>query len=148
MAWDVSEVDGLVKRLAAAAPKAESLTRVVVKKVAFDTVAGAQGLAPVDTGNLKNTIGQDFDDDGMGFEAGPTANYGADVEYGTQPHEIRAKGVDAGGAKALFWEGAAHPVRSVQHPGTAPQPYMRPAFEKATAPIDDVMSQVGKKALE
>ncbi|MFI7113959.1 HK97 gp10 family phage protein [Nonomuraea sp. NPDC050227] len=146
MGWDVSEVDGLIKHIAAAPPKAEALTRVVVKKIAFDTVAGAQGLVPVDTGNLKNTIGQDFDDDGMGFEAGPTANYGADVEYGTQPHEIRPRD-----AKALHWvdsEGQDMFRRRVWHPGTEPQPYMRPAFEKATAPIDDVMSQVGKKALE
>ncbi|RSN12810.1 hypothetical protein DMB42_11570 [Nonomuraea sp. WAC 01424] len=148
MGWDVSDLDRHIGHLGDARPKVEALAKVVVKKIGFDTVAGAQSLAPVDTGNLVGTIGVDPVDEWMGFEAGPTASYGADVEFGTQPHEIRAKGVDAGGAKALIWEGAAHPVRSVQHPGTAPQPYMRPAFEKATAPIDDVMSQVGKKALE
>lgn len=35
------------------------------------------------------------------------------VEEPTKPHIIRARV-----KKALFWEGAAHPVRGVQHPGT------------------------------
>jgi HK97 gp10 family phage protein len=83
MGWDASDLDKLAAGLAKAGPKAEALTRTVVKKVAFDTVAGAQTIVPVDTGNLKSSIGQDFDDDGMGFEAGPTANYGGYVEYGT-----------------------------------------------------------------
>lgn len=146
MAWDVSDLNGLIDNLGKAGPKAEKLTQLIVKKIGFDTVAGAQKRVPVDTGNLKNTIGQDFDDDGMGFEAGPTANYGADVEYGTQAHEIRPRD-----AKALHWvdsEGRDMFRRRVWHPGTRPQPYMRPAFDEAVKPIDNVMGQVGEKALE
>lgn len=145
MDWDTSDLDRYIKTLEAAPAKTEALTKVVVKKIGFDTVAGAQGLVPVDTGNLKNSIGQDFDDDGMGFEAGPTANYGADVEFGTVPHEIRPRD-----AKALHWQQDGQDMfrRSVWHPGTAPQPYMIPAFEKAVKPIDQVMGQVGEKALE
>jgi hypothetical protein len=30
----------------------------------------------------------------------------------------------------LYWPGAEHPVKRVRHPGTAPQPYMKPALEK------------------
>lgn len=144
MGWDTSDLDKLERDLAKAGPKAEALTRVVVKKIAFDSVAGAQTAAPVDTGNLKNSIGQDFNDDGMGFEAGPTANYGADVEFGTTPHEIRPKD-----AKALHWQADGQDFfrKSVWHPGTAPQPYMIPAFEKAIRPLDNVMGQVGEKAL-
>ncbi|MFN2636906.1 MAG: HK97 gp10 family phage protein [Gemmatimonadaceae bacterium] len=140
--WDTSELDGLIVDFAAAGPKAEGLTRLVIKKVAFDTVAGAQARVPVDTSNLKNSIGPDLDDDGMGFEAGPTANYGAAIEFGSEPHVIKAKN-----AKALFWPGAEHPVKQVNHPGNAPQPYMRPAFEQAVEPIDKVMGQVGEKAI-
>lgn len=141
--WDTSELDDLIGDFAKAGPKTEALTRVVVAKVAFDTVAGGQQQAPVDTGNLKNSIGQDIDDDGLGFEAGPTANYGGDVEYGSAPHVIRART-----KRALFWPGAEHPVKQVNHPGNAPQPYMRPAFEQATKSLDKVMGQVGKKAIE
>jgi HK97 gp10 family phage protein len=116
MGWDTSDLDKLAADLAGTGPKAEALTRTVVQKIAFDTVAGAQAVVAVDTGNLKSTIGQDFDDDGMGFEAGPTANYGHYVEYGTSR--------------------------------MSPQPYMRPAFDRAVKPIDEIMRQVGEKALE
>jgi hypothetical protein len=47
------------------------------------TVAGAQAIVPVLTGNLRSTIGMDMDPNGLGFEAGPTAEYGAHVELGT-----------------------------------------------------------------
>lgn len=30
----------------------------------------------------------------------------------------------------------------------SPQPYMRPAFDRATEPLDELMRQVGEKALE
>lgn len=142
MSWDASELDGLIGDFAKSGPKAEGLTRLVVKKTAFDTVSGAQAIVRVDTSNLKNSIGPDFDDDGMGFEAGPTANYGAAIEYGSEPHVIKAKN-----AKALFWPDAEHPVKQVNHPGNAPYPYMRPAFEKALEPIDQVMGQVGEKSI-
>jgi hypothetical protein len=39
--------------------------------------------------------------------------YGEYLEEGTPPHIIRPKD-----KKALFWEGAPHPVRQVNHPGT------------------------------
>jgi len=43
------------------------------------------------------------------------------LEYGTSPHEIRAKGKDNGGADALHWTGPSGESRFakvVQHPGT------------------------------
>lgn len=67
-----------------AGPEAVEKAKTVVSKSRHDVVAGAQAICPVDTGNLKNSIGVDFDEDGLGWEAGPTANYGAYVEYGTR----------------------------------------------------------------
>ncbi len=55
----------------------------VAKATGHATVAGAQVIVPVRTGNLRSTIGVDMDGDGLGFEAGPTAGYGAHVEFGT-----------------------------------------------------------------
>src|SRR5579871_5492968 len=43
----------------------------------------------------------------------PTASYAPFVEFGTKPHTIVAKN-----AQALYWPGADHPVRKVNHPGT------------------------------
>lgn len=39
--------------------------------------------------------------------------YGEYLEDGTPPHVIRPKN-----KKALYWKGAAHPVKQVNHPGT------------------------------
>lgn len=64
--------------------------RPVVKKTGFDVVGNAQRIVPVDTGNLKNGIGVDFDSDGLGFTAGPTASYGGYVEFGTSRMAPRA----------------------------------------------------------
>ncbi len=55
-------------------------------------------------------------------------NYATDVETGTMPHFILPNR-----KKALYWPGAAHPVAYVNHPGTKPQPYLRPAlFQRRT----------------
>jgi len=143
--WDTSELDQLIDDLDRAGPKAVELTQLVVEKTGFDTVSGAQERVPVDTGHLKNTIGVDFDADLLGFEAGPTASYGAHVEYGTKPHVIRPRN-----ARALHWvtpEGDEVFVTRVHHPGTAPQPYMRPAFEQAVEPLPKLLDQVVKRSL-
>jgi hypothetical protein len=55
-------------------------------------------------------------------------NYAADVELGTPPHVILPRN-----KKALHWPGADHPVARVNHPGTEPSPYLRPAlFQRRT----------------
>lgn len=55
-------------------------------------------------------------------------NYSVDVENGTGPHVITPTN-----KKALAWPGADHPVAKVNHPGTAPAPYLRPAlFQRRT----------------
>jgi hypothetical protein len=41
------------------------------------------------------------------------------VALGTRPHRITARN-----AKALFWPGARHPVKSVFHPGTKPNDWL------------------------
>jgi len=49
------------------------------------------------------------------------------LERGNPPHVILPKN-----KKALYWEGAAHPVRKVNHPGNPAYPFMRPAFDTKT----------------
>ncbi len=76
--------------------------------------AGAQINAPVESGTLRNSISTDIDDNGLGFEVGPTVEYGGYVEEGTAPHLIE---------DAFGWGITVH------HPGTPPQPYLGPAFD-------------------
>lgn len=55
-------------------------------------------------------------------------NYSVDVEMGTAPHVILPRN-----KKALHWPDADHPVARVNHPGTKPQPYLRPSlFQRRT----------------
>lgn len=58
--------------------------------------------------------------------------YGTYLEQGTglhgpfkQRYTIKPKN-----KKALFWAGAAHPVKSVNHPGMRPRAIIKPTFEK------------------
>ncbi|MBH8569359.1 HK97 gp10 family phage protein [Microvirga sp. STS02] len=58
------------------------------------------------------------------------------LEYGTAPHIIKAKA--AGGL--LRWAGGAAP--QVQHPGSAAQPFMRPAFDATgTGMVESIKDQ-------
>lgn len=61
----------------------------------------------------------------------PTASYAPFVEFGTKPHIIMPKT-----AKALYWPGADHPVRSVHHPGTKPNAFMERIVQAAQPDIN------------
>ena len=50
--------------------------------------------------------------------------YARFVEEGTRPHVIKPKS-----KKMLYWKGASHPVKQVNHPGSRAKPYLIPAFE-------------------
>lgn len=60
--------------------------------------------------------------------------YGGILEEGSKPHIIRPKN-----KKALYWHGAKHPVKSVQHPGTRPYPIVRPTAEKYKIKLRDAV---------
>jgi len=61
----------------------------------------------------------------------PTASYAPYVEFGTRPHDIFPTD-----KKALYWPGAAHPVKSVHHPGTKPNDFMGRIVEAAQGDIN------------
>lgn len=108
-------------------PDAEEKILALVDKV-FEDKLGPQVLnaakqkCPVDTGHLKESIHVYVDDEHrLILEA--TADYAIYVEEGTRPHIIRSHG--------------DYPLRNrrtgqvfgrvVHHPGTHPQPFLRPA---------------------
>lgn len=78
---DLTEWVDLQHDIGRAGDMVEARAPQLVAKAASDIEATAQGIAPVDTGNLKNSIGSDVD--GLDAEIGPTAEYGAYVEDGT-----------------------------------------------------------------
>lgn len=74
------------------------------------------------------------------FTASDVARFVID---GTRPHEIRPKT-----AKALFWEGADHPVAVVHHPGTRPNDFVRRAIEPLRPEIQAALSRALAAALK
>lgn len=54
------------------------------------------------------------------------ADHAAILEHGSRPHVIEARN-----AQALFWPGARHPVKKVNHPGTPAFHIMRRALKAA-----------------
>ena len=56
----------------------------IMQKNGAELQAGAQRNAPVDTGNLKRSIGLEIRDDGLTAEVEATADYAPYVEWGTR----------------------------------------------------------------
>ena len=78
----IEGLDELLKELHKKADK--QAIRQVVKQNGSELQSVSQQLAPVDTGNLKRSIGLEILDGGMTAEVEPTAEYAAYVEYGTR----------------------------------------------------------------
>ena len=109
----------LAADLTAAGRQVGNRARTVIRKTALDIEGTAKQLAPVDTGNLKNSIGHsDLRIGNSGqlvAEIGPTANYGYFVEAGTSR--------------------------------TPPQAYMGPAADRHAPSFEAAMAALGAEAL-
>ena len=89
--FDMADLNSFAADLGKVAKDALPLARVAVQKSAADIKRDAQAFAPVDTGNLRNSISYETHElaSSVTGEIGPTAGYGAHVEYGTSrmaPH--------------------------------------------------------------
>jgi HK97 gp10 family phage protein len=120
---DTSELD----RFSVDVGKLSDKTKVNVQKVlnntGFKIETKAKGNVPVDTGHLRRGITTKIGDMEVIVHTS-NIKYARGVEFGTRPHLIKPKN-----KKALYWKGAKHPVKSVNHPGSKAKPYLIPAFE-------------------
>lgn len=64
---------------------------------------------------------------------GPNVYYAVYVHEGTRPHVILPKFKEA-----LFWEGAEHPVKRVNHPGTKPNPFTEKILRESKKDITEL----------
>lgn len=124
---DTNEIDKFAVELIELSEKSRDNVQKAIKKSAFNIESQAKkNLASnksVVTGHLRRSVATQMGD----LEATiHTSNvkYAVIVEKGSRPHIIRAKN-----KKALYWKGASHPVKQVNHPGSKAKPYLEPAFE-------------------
>ena len=125
---NTDEIDKFAVELVELSEKSRDNVQKAIKKSAFNIEANAKkNLAAnksVVTGHLRRSVATQMGD----LEATiHTSNvkYAAIVEKGSKAHIIRPKN-----KKALYWKGATHPVKQVNHPGSKAKPYLIPAFEK------------------
>ena len=125
---NVDEIDKFAVELVELSEKSKDNIKKAIKKSAFNIESQAKkNLASnksVVTGHLRRSIATKMGD----LEATiHTSNvkYAVIVEKGSKAHVIRPKN-----KKALYWKGATHPVKQVNHPGSKAKPYLIPAFEK------------------
>lgn len=102
---------------------------LVEEQVAKLIEADMRSASPMLSGELRRSISR------QGNIIRITAPHWLYVEFGTKPHPIVAGALQSppktGGKKALWWPGAAHPVASVDHPGTPAQPFIKPSVYQA-----------------
>lgn len=114
--FDFSEVRALGSRLQGAGGRVGLKAAAALRKTAYDIEADAKALAPVDTGNLRNSITTSIGGDGrtgtMTADIGPTAEYGIHQEYGTSTQ-----------------------------PGT---PFMGPAFDRRVPLYTEVLAKIAE----
>lgn len=137
------EIEGLDK-LQAALRAAPRIVEPILQKAVESGIAEVQkkatkGVLPWKTGMLTQSFGLGLVIGRLFAKVGPTVAYAIFVHEGTSPHVILPKN-----GKALFWRGAAHPVRSVNHPGTRPNRFMPKIAEQAK----DAVTGHFKTALE
>lgn len=93
--------------------------------------------SPVDHGLLKSWFIDSIDDTEAHIKT--PAEYAAMVNDGTKPHVIEPVS-----AKALYWDGASHPVKRVYHPGTQGQHFV----ENSISDVEGRLNEYFLKALE
>ena len=125
---DTSEIDKFVIDLKETSEEIRSDIQKVLVNSGFNIEARAKrnisNNGSVKTGHLRRGITTNVGNMEVTVHTS-NIKYARLVEEGTRPHTIRAKN-----KKALYWEGASHPVKSVRHPGSKAKPYLIPAFEK------------------
>lgn len=123
---DTSELDRYAVVLSGYPTQAYKDIKEVVRKSTLKVSRNAKENITrngnVDTGHLRNSIHTKV----TGLEGVVSTNvkYAKIIEEGSRPHVIRAKN-----KKYLYWNGASHPVKQVNHPGTKAYPFLKPALD-------------------
>lgn len=142
---DVHELTQMGNRYANAKPIIRQELSKGLAKCAIVVQSLARQLVHVKTGRLRASIVPGpvkTSGDGLSVEIGTNVVYAPYVEFGTAAHVILPVT-----KKALYWQGADHPVRSVNHPGSKAYPYLKPALQQSIGKIDALMGAAVSAAM-
>ena len=140
--FDVKGADELQRNLDKAGHRAKPLLRRALKAIGRRGVTLLRNFAPHDTGKLARSIHYSVTGaDNLRVHLFDRVPYGKFVISGTRPHLIEARN-----AKALRFTVGGRVVfaKSVQHPGTKPNPYPKRAarpFQRDARGIIATMSR-------
>jgi phage gpG-like protein len=84
-------------------------------------------LKAINTGHLRDSILVEMTDNKLAAEIGPTVDYGAYVEFGTQPHFPPLAALEDWARKHGI--PAFLVARAIARRGTFARPYLAPAFD-------------------
>jgi len=93
-------------------------------------------------GNLRSSITFNVDEGDKIAYIGTNVDYAPHVEYGTRPHIITVRN-----AKVLS-DGQTIFGKTVRHPGTAPQPFLRTGLDENKEKIQKKIRETLKAAIE
>lgn len=93
---------------------------------------------PVRSGRLRRSITRSIIIPGVRGRVGTNMSYAIAVHEGAKAYTIRPVV-----KKALYWKGAAHPVRRVVHPATKGNPYLTNGLRDSEAEFAKLAESVG-----
>jgi HK97 gp10 family phage protein len=145
-----ADVHALAEALKRSGKEAHATTYEVLIRSANFLLTEMQVRVPVDTGELRQSLGVRVESNRVVI--GPDTPYAGYVEFGTKPHEIRAKG-----RKPMVFTVNGQKVfaRVVHHPGTRAQPFVQDSFaawaksvgpEIAEANVETIRKEYNKSA--
>lgn len=137
-----ADITRLADALRASGQQSDATTERVAIESANYLLVDMEVRVPVRSGYLKRSLMIRVQPHRIVI--GPTAEYAPFVEFDTKPHKITAKNKKAlsfmvGGKKII--------VRSVNHPGTTAQPFVRPAFESWVKTIGPAIAEANVQVI-
>jgi HK97 gp10 family phage protein len=137
ISYKLKGLNKTIRRVEKMSKKAQIEVANDIKFAALDTESLAKKKAPINKaygvgGLLRSSIIANFLAK-FSWAVGSDKDYASHVEYGTRAHVIKIKN------KKGLSDGTNFFGKSVQHPGTQAQPFLRPAYNKA---INNLKKQI------
>lgn len=115
--------------------------RETITRVTLIALASVKRETPVKRGTLRRSITHRIESETQS-RIGTNLDYAKPVHEGSKPHVIRPRT-----KQALFWKGANHPVKKVNHPGTKGNPFFTRGLDRARPAIDVELGEIGGDVL-